>query len=95
METEKAPEDWEKANVTPIVKQDKRRDLGNYRLVTLTPIPEKVKGQVVLKSVFKHMKDEKINVSSQHEFTKEKCQYRGPKKRNEVKKETENTVSYF
>lgn len=48
---EEVPEDWEKANITPVVKQDKK-DLGSYRLVNLTQIPEKVKGQVVLKKHF-------------------------------------------
>ena len=35
------PEDWRKASVTPILKKGKKEDSGNYRLVSLTSIPER------------------------------------------------------
>lgn len=90
---EEVPEDGKKANITPVVKKDKK-DLGNYRLVNLTQIPEKVKGRVLLKNISKHMKDKKVDGNSQHEFTKEKYHYQGAKK-NEVKRETESKASYL
>jgi len=36
--TGEVPEDWRKANVTPIFKKGKKEDPGNYRLVSLTSI---------------------------------------------------------
>jgi len=36
--TEEVPEDWRKANVTPVFKKGKKEDPGNYRLVSLTSI---------------------------------------------------------
>ena len=36
------PEDWRKANVTPIYKKGSREDPGNYRPISLTSIPGKV-----------------------------------------------------
>lgn len=38
--SEDFPEDWKKANVTPIYKG--LEDAGNYRLISLTSDPEKV-----------------------------------------------------
>jgi len=35
------PERWRIASVTPAFKNDKKEDLGNYRPVSLTSIPEK------------------------------------------------------
>lgn len=37
------PDDWKKANVTPIFKEDKEEDSGNYRLGSLTSVPAKVR----------------------------------------------------
>jgi len=39
--TGEVPEDWRKANVTPIIKTGKKEDPGNYTLVSLTSIPGK------------------------------------------------------
>ena len=42
MTTGEVPKDWKKANVTPTFKTGKKKDLGNYRLVSLTLISGKV-----------------------------------------------------
>lgn len=50
----------------------KKKDQESYRLVIYTLIPGKVMEQLILKTVYKHMKDRKLIGSWQHDFTKEK-----------------------
>jgi len=46
-------EDWRKASVTPIFKQGKKEEPGNYRLVSLTSIPGKVMEQLIIEVIIK------------------------------------------
>jgi len=66
------PEDWRKANVTPIFKRGKKEDQGNYRPVGLTSIPGKMMEQLILDVIIKEVEDKKVIRSSQHGFTKGK-----------------------
>ena len=66
------PEDWRKASVTQVFKMGKKKDLGNYRLVSLTSIPGEVMGQLILEVISKHVEEKKVIRSSQHGFTKGK-----------------------
>ena len=52
------PEDWRKANVTPIFKRGNKEDPGNYRPVSLTSIPGKVMEQLIL--FIKQVEDKKV-----------------------------------
>ncbi|NXI08561.1 RTBS polymerase, partial [Irena cyanogastra] len=70
--TGEVPEDWRKANVTPVFKKGKKEDPGNYRPVSLTSIPGKVMEQLVLGAVSRHIKDRGIIRGTQHGFTKGK-----------------------
>jgi len=70
--TGEVPEDWRKANVTPIFKKGKKEDPGNYRPVSLTSIPGKVMEQLFLEVIIKQVEEKKVMRSSHHGFTKGK-----------------------
>ncbi|KGL76667.1 RNA-directed DNA polymerase from mobile element jockey, partial [Tinamus guttatus] len=53
--TGEMPEDWKKANVTPVFKKGRKEDPGNYRPVSLTSVPGKVMERLVLAVVSRHM----------------------------------------
>ena len=55
----------------PIFKKGKMKDMGNYK-VSLILIPGKVRDQLILKTIYKHMKDKQMIWSSQHRFMKGK-----------------------
>lgn len=65
-------EDWRKANVTPILRKDKKDDPGNYRQLSLTLTPGKMVEQLILKTISRHSRNEQIISSSQHGFNKGK-----------------------
>ncbi|GAB0181731.1 mitochondrial enolase superfamily member 1 [Grus japonensis] len=68
--TGEVPEDWRKANVTPVFKKGKKEDPGNYRPVSLTSIPEKIVEQLILGVINKHVEEKVVIGSGQHGFTK-------------------------
>ncbi|KGL85593.1 RNA-directed DNA polymerase from mobile element jockey, partial [Tinamus guttatus] len=58
--TGEVPEDWKKANVTPVFKNGKKKDPGNYRPVSLTSVPGKVMERLILAVVSRHREDKKV-----------------------------------
>ncbi|KFP30250.1 RNA-directed DNA polymerase from mobile element jockey, partial [Colius striatus] len=58
--TSEVPEDWRKANVTPVFKKGRKNDPGNYRPVSLTSIPGKVMEQLILNVITEHMKEKMV-----------------------------------
>lgn len=74
----KMPDDWRKANVTPTLKKGKKEDQGHYRPVSLTSICGKGMEQLILETIFRHMKDKKVTGTSQHGFTKAKVMFEQP-----------------
>ncbi|KFP26241.1 RNA-directed DNA polymerase from mobile element jockey, partial [Colius striatus] len=58
--TGEMPEDWRKANVTPVCKKGRKDDPGNYRTVSFTSIPGKVMEQLILNVITEHMKDKMV-----------------------------------
>ncbi|PKU41823.1 rna-directed dna polymerase from mobile element jockey-like [Limosa lapponica baueri] len=66
------PEDWRKANITPVYKKGKKEDPGNYRPTSLTSVPGKIMERLVLDVIFKHIEEQELIGSGQHGFTKGK-----------------------
>ncbi|KFP28535.1 RNA-directed DNA polymerase from mobile element jockey, partial [Colius striatus] len=58
--TGEVPEDWRKANVTPVFKKGRKDDTGNSRPVSLTSIPGKVMEQLILDVITEHMKEKMV-----------------------------------
>lgn len=46
--TGEVPDDWKLAIVMPIHQKDQKKDLGNYRPVSLTSVPGKAMEQIIL-----------------------------------------------
>ncbi|KAK4817263.1 hypothetical protein QYF61_006462 [Mycteria americana] len=64
------PADWRLANVTPIFKQGRKEDLGNYRPVSLTSVPGKLMEQIILSAIRRHVENNQGIKPSQHGFRK-------------------------
>uniref|UniRef100_A0A8C3J464 Reverse transcriptase domain-containing protein n=1 Tax=Calidris pygmaea TaxID=425635 RepID=A0A8C3J464_9CHAR len=69
--TGEVPEDWRKANITPVFKKGKE-DPGNYRPVSLTSVPGKVMERLILDVISKQVEERGVIGSGQHGFTKGK-----------------------
>ena len=53
--TGEVPDDWRRANVVPIFKKGKKKEPGNYRPISLTPITGKILEQIIKKLICKHL----------------------------------------
>ena len=62
------PEDWKKANITPIFKKGSRNDPANYRPVSLTSQVCKVLESIVKEKVYEHLKSKNLLSDKQHGF---------------------------
>ncbi|KAF7250585.1 hypothetical protein EYD10_04010 [Varanus komodoensis] len=58
--------------LSPIFKKGKKDEPGNYRPVSLTPIPGKVLEQIIKKFICKHLEENAVINRSQHGFIKNK-----------------------
>ena len=65
----KIPNDWRKANITPIFKKGSRTSPNNYRPVSLTSILCKCMETIVKRKVLDHLVQNKLICNEQHGFT--------------------------
>ncbi|PKU43875.1 rna-directed dna polymerase from mobile element jockey- hypothetical protein [Limosa lapponica baueri] len=64
------PEDWRKIDAISLFRNGKKEDPGNYKSVNLTSIPGEVMEQLILGTISRYLKEEKVIRCSQHGFTK-------------------------
>ena len=80
MEEGTLPNDWKKANVTPLHKKGPKHKVSNYRPISLTSILCKMMEQIVRDAIMEHMEsweqDLKIFVESNNLFTKHQHGFR-------------------
>ena len=68
LDTGELPLDWQKANVTPIIKTGNRSDPANYRPVSLTSIPCKMLEHIIHTNIMRHLEQYKVLNDEQHGF---------------------------
>ena len=66
------PDDWKRANVTPIFKKGVKGDPGNYRPVSLTSVPCRIMESCIKDEIVDHLVTNALIKDSQHGFMKNK-----------------------
>ncbi|KAF2348222.1 Reverse transcriptase domain [Trinorchestia longiramus] len=68
LETGMVPEDWKRANVTPIFKKEKKQIPNNYRPISLTSVISKTVERLLKVRITKHLNDQNLITDTQHGF---------------------------
>ena len=68
LQTSEVPEDWRKANVTPVYKKGHRYQAENYRPISLPSVCCKVMEHIVTSTIMNHGEDNNILYPLQHGF---------------------------
>ena len=62
------PDDWKKANITPVFNKGAQSAPANYRLTSLTCICCKILKHIVSSSIYGHLEENNILSNVQHGF---------------------------
>jgi hypothetical protein len=62
------PDEWLKANITPLFKKGDKLELSNYRHVSLTSVVCKVMEKMIQAVMMNHLMSNKLLSSEQHGF---------------------------
>ena len=68
LQTSEVPEDWRKANVTPVFKTGQRYQAENYRPISLTSVCCEIMKHIVASTIVNHGEDSNILCPLQHGF---------------------------
>ena len=68
LDTCELPLDWQKANISPIIKTGNRSDPANYRPVLSTSIPCKMLEHIIHTNIMRHLEKYKVLNDEQHGF---------------------------
>ncbi|KAF2343632.1 Reverse transcriptase domain, partial [Trinorchestia longiramus] len=68
LETRIVPDDWKRANVTPIFKKGNKQIPNNYRPISLTSVISKTIERLLKVRITKHLNDQNLINDTQHGF---------------------------
>lgn len=68
LDTGDVPDDWRRANISPIYKKGSKLDPLNYRPVSLTSIGSKVLESIIREEIVRHLIKHKLITNAQHGF---------------------------
>ncbi|KAF2364495.1 Reverse transcriptase domain [Trinorchestia longiramus] len=68
LETGIVPDDWKRANVTPIFKKGNKQIPNNYRPISLTSVISKTIERLLKVRITKHLNDQNLINDTQHGF---------------------------
>ncbi|KAF2344603.1 Reverse transcriptase domain [Trinorchestia longiramus] len=68
LETGIVPDDWKRANVTPIFKKGNKQIPNNYRPISLTSVISKTIERLLKVRITKHLNDQNLINDTQHSF---------------------------
>src|SRR3989441_3177813 len=72
LQTGQVPKDWRVANVTALFKKGSKKELGNYRPVSLTSQIGKMSERILKDDLVKYLESNSLLYDSQHRFRKNK-----------------------